>query len=200
MRAPFFLLAALLLARHAAAADTIPLTVIKHDWHSSIAIPLAAIQPPLTQAVHAKPGDDTLVIGFGARVWMGQPGRGLSDAIDALSGSPGAVQITAEQGLPYPGDPITETVVLQVSPQAITALADFAFQAIAKQPDGHVAPYAEPVPGNCYYDSSVHYGMLHNSNSWIAEALHQAGLPISPDNIVRASAVISAARELAGRR
>lgn len=187
----------MLLSQRPAVAEDVTLTVIKHDWHSSIAVPLAAVRGRLLDAVHAKPGDDTLVIGFGARVWMGQPGRGLPDAIDALSGSPGAVQITSEYGLPYPGDPITETVALHVSPQAVQALADFAYQAITKQPDGTIKPYAEPVAGNCYYDSTVHYGMLHNSNSWIAEALHAAGLPISPDNIVRASAVIRAARDLA---
>jgi hypothetical protein len=124
---------------------------------------------------------------------MGQPNRGVEDAIDALTGSPGAVQILAEVGLP-PSDDDTETLVLQVPAEAINAITAFAWAAIAKPQDGPLAPYAEPTPGNRYYDSSIHYGMLHNCNSWTAEALQQANLPVSPDGILRASDLMSAVR------
>jgi hypothetical protein len=194
-----FLLIALLLWRHAA-AGTVALTVIRDDWHTSLAIPLSAVPTPLAAAVHARQGDDTLIIGFGARVWMGKPNRGVEDAIDALTGSPGAIQILSEVGLP-PGDAdSSETLALEVPAEAIDAIAAFAWSAIAKPPDGRIAPYAEPTPGNRYYDSSVHYGMLHNCNSWTAEALQRAGLPVSPDGILRAGSLMSAVREAMATR
>jgi hypothetical protein len=198
-RARLSLIAVLPFLCHAAWAGDIALVVLQRDWHTAIAIPLAAIPAPLVTAAHVSPGDDTLIIGFGARVWMGQPNRGLDDAISALTGGPGAMQIQSQYGLTDTGDTGVQTLTLEVSPENVAALAAFAWQAIAKRPDGQIAPYAEPQPGNRYYDSPTRYGMLHNCNSWTAEALRQAGVEVDPDGILRASQLMRAVKLAMGK-
>jgi hypothetical protein len=199
-RARLPLIAALLLLCRAAWAGDVALVVLARDWHTAIAIPLSAVPAPLIAAAHVSPGDDTLIIGFGARVWMGQPNRGVDDAISALTGGPGAVQIQSQSGLADPGDTSVQTLTLHVPQDRIAALAGFAWAAIAKPPSGQIAPYAEPQPGNRYYDSTTRYGMLHNCNSWTAEALRQAGVAVDPDGILRASQLMRAVRVAMDKR
>ena len=176
------------------AAATIPVVLLRRDWHTEIAIPLDKVPQPLAGAVHGMPGDDTLILGFGAKAYMPKRDADVGDAIDALAGGPGTVQLLAMHGLPGNDGKMTEILTLDLSADELDAIGAFAWQAIRKTPEGVPEEISEPIPGDRYLESNVRYGMLHNCNSWTAEALSKAGLPIDADGVLYATGLMERVR------
>jgi hypothetical protein len=58
-----------------------------------------------------------------------------------------------------------------------------------------VAPSTDP--DGLFYAAQSEYNLFHTCNAWTADALHEAGLPISGDNVIFSGQVMSRVDEAA---
>jgi Protein of unknown function (DUF2459) len=71
-------------------------------------------------------------------------------------------------------------IQLRVSPGQLSAARDYIARSIAsplKVADG-------PYPGSVYFAATARYSGLHTCNTWAAEVLEQAGLPVHSRGVI----------------
>jgi hypothetical protein len=105
------------------------------------------------------------------------------------------VLVTALNTSPERAFGTDDTVPLAVTPDGLAALEDFVHHSMTTNKDGtpvHVG--AGPYPGSAFYASGITYYGLYTCNTWTAEGLRAAGIPISGDAVVFASQVMDQVR------
>jgi hypothetical protein len=115
----------------------------------------------------------------------------------ALLPGPGAVLLTGLSATPAEAFGAGNVQPLRVSRAGFARLQAFLWRSLV--PEGEAArPLAEgPYPGSRFYASGVTYAGFYTCNTWTAEALAQAGLPVSPAGVVFAGQVMAQARKAA---
>lgn len=177
------------LAAPAARSDVV--YVIDGGWHTEIALPRDEIDGGLARLkaeYHAAP---YLIFGWGARDFYMARNPGLGDLLRAAVPGP-AVMLVTPTGVPPtaylgPGNVWT----LAVSYTGAARLSQFLWDSLAKGVDG--APLrtgAGPYPQSVFYAARGAYDASDTCNTWTAEALHAAGLPVSVSGVVLAGQVI----------
>ncbi|MBR0655931.1 DUF2459 domain-containing protein [Plastoroseomonas arctica] len=168
------------------------LSVVRRSWHTDVAFEARALPPRLEVVARELPNAAWLSVGFGDRAWFTEDARGPLPMLNALFGGPAALLVT---GLPSPperafaGD---EQVGLAVSTAGREALLRFLDEQIeATRP---IAP--GPYEGSLFYGTRLRYAATYTCNTWTADALRSAGLPINPNGVLLASQVMAAARAL----
>ncbi len=57
-----------------------------------------------------------------------------------------------------------------------------------------------PYPGSLFYASSETYNLAYTCNTWVAEALSDGGLPLSPGGVIFAGQIMPEARRIAAEQ
>ena len=165
--------------------ERLPLYVVKRAWHVDIGIALADAQPPLRPVAAAFAASRYLLFGFGDRRYLLQGGAG--NMIAALWGGAGLVLVTSV-GLQQPEQVFGPDNVVRVAltPRQMSDLQGFIGRSFAWR-DGAIVPV---LPGShavgsysAYYESVQRYSALHTCNTWAAEALKSADLPVSSSGV-----------------
>jgi hypothetical protein len=161
--------------------ERLPVYVIKRPWHVEVGIALADAQPPLRPVAAAFPEARYLLFGFGDRRYLLQGGAG--NMVAAVWGGAGLVLVT-NVGLQQPEQVFGQNNVVRVAltPRQMSDLQGFIARTFAWR-DGAIVPV---FPGShavgsysAYYESVQRYSALHTCNTWAAEALKSAELPVS---------------------
>jgi hypothetical protein len=85
-------------------------------------------------------------------------------------------------------------LALPVSRPGLARLSDYLWDALAKSGAGELQEVAAgPAPGSLFFAATGTYDMSRTCNTWTAEALNTAGLPVQPAGIVFAGQVLDAA-------
>ena len=161
--------------------ERLPVYVVKRGWHVDIGIALADAQPPLLPVAAAFPGSRYLLFGFGDRRYLLNGGAGNMAA--ALWGGAGLVLVTSV-GLQSPEQVFGRDSVVRVllTQQQMSELQGFIGRTFAAR-DGAIVPVT-PGPHavgsySAYYESVQRYSAVHTCNTWAAEVLKSAELPVS---------------------
>jgi hypothetical protein len=164
--------------------------VVDQGWHTEIALRAAELAGPLAWFQGLFPAAETLVFGFGKRSYVlaeagaveelllgPLPGRGVVQ-VRALSVTPPAAYGAGATALPLPDG-------------GLARLSEFLWGSIARDTDGRPVPaHPGPLQGSLFYDASRGYSLLYTCNTWTAEALRHAGLPVEPAGVVLTRAVL----------
>ena len=165
--------------------ERLPAYVVKRGWHVDIGIALADAQTPLQPVATAFPASRYLLFGFGDRRYLLNGGTGNMAA--ALWGDAGLVVVTS-LGSQEPEQVFGHDNVVRVAltPQQMSELQGFIGRTFAVH-DGAIVPV---TPGahavgsySAYYESVQRYSAVHTCNTWAAEALRSAELPISSSGV-----------------
>ena len=165
--------------------ERLPVYVVKREWHVDVGIALADAQPLLQPVAAAFPASRYLLFGFGDRRYLLQGGAGNMAA--ALWGGAGLVLVTSV-GLQQPEQVFGPDNVVRVAltPRQMSDLQGFIGRSFAWR-DGAIVP---ALPGShavgsysAYYESVQRYSALHTCNTWAAEALKSANLPVSSSGV-----------------
>jgi len=162
------------------------ITVLRGGWHTELALPARLIDSPLAALKSEFPGARTLVFGWGARDYYMARNPGFAEAMRALSPGPAVMLVMALPGAPAPSE---NAFVVYLSHQGVARLSHWLWNELAK--DGAGQPHriaAGPSPQSLFYAATGSYDASHTCNTWTAEALRIAGLPIDA-NIVFADQV-----------
>jgi uncharacterized protein (TIGR02117 family) len=174
----------------AAAATLVPsrgeiIYVIGNGWHTEVAMPKTAISGPLARLAAEYPTAPYLIFGWGARDFYMARNPGLGDLLRAAVPGP-AVMLVIPLGVPPtaylgPGDVWT----LSVSHTGAARLSQFLWDSLAKGGNGALLRASVgPYPQSVFYAASGTYDASDTCNTWTAEALHAAGLPVTAAGVV----------------
>ena len=150
--------------------------LIRRGWHVDVALAAADLGPSLRSLQTDFPAAHFLVVGFGDRRYLLHKGHG--NFLAALWPGPGLVLVTGVRGSLEDGFGQGAVVELQVSRVQLDSIQQFVWRSLTQQ-DGRITPLQDgPYAGSLYYESTQRYSGLHTCNTWAAQAMQAAGLPI----------------------
>lgn len=167
-------------ASAALAGGVPPITVfvIKRSWHTDIGFSVADLAPPLDSLRSPLPQARYLLFGFGDKHYLMTHAAGLGRLFGAVWPGDGLVLVTGLEATPEQAFGAEEVARLTVSTAQAEALEDFVWRTLATENGTAKLLAPGPYDGSLYYASVVRYSGLHTCNTWTAEGLRAAGLPI----------------------
>jgi hypothetical protein len=183
--------------QHSPDSSTI-IYVIKRSWHVDIGFASADLQPPLASLRTDFANSRYLLFGFGDRHYLLDKDRGVDGMLAALLPGAGLMLVTGladSMQAAFGEDNVIEIAVTEA--QARLA-QQFVWQSLSAD-RGAVAPLrVGPYEGSLYYAASESYSGWHTCNTWAAEGLRAAGLPVHSFGVAFAGQLWIQARRLDG--
>jgi len=152
--------------------------VIRRSWHTDIGFDAGDLHPPLASLRSALPGAHYLLFGFGDQHYLMTHANGLDRLTGAVWPGKGLILLTGLEGTPEAAFGAKAVVRLTVSAGQAQALEHFLWQTLTTENGAAKLLAPGPYDGSLYYASPVRYSGLHTCNTWTAEGLKAAGLPI----------------------
>ena len=182
----------------AAPAESAPaqVWVARRGWHIDLGLPVEGLNGPLTAVAGHFPGAGFVFFGFGDRRYLTAKRHGSSTLAAALWPGTGLTLVTAVEGPPQQAFGERQVLALTLNEQQMRSLQDFIWATFATT-DGAVR-VIEPGPyeGSLYFEALPRYSGLHTCNTWAAEGLVAAQLPIHRRFVVLAGQLWSQVKKL----
>ncbi len=173
--------------------------ILAGGWHTEIGLPAGAITGPLSALKEDFTTAQILVFGWGARDFYMAPEPDLGDLLRAMWPGPAVTLVRPLAELPATRSGNgTRVLTLRLSHEELERLALYIWSSLAKDDRG--APRrigAGLTPGSAFYASPTTYDLNRTCNTWTAQALQTAGLPVRADGVVFAGQVLDQVRPLA---
>lgn len=187
-----------------AVADT--LIVARRGWHIDVGFAAVDMARPLAAMEGEFPGARYVFFGFGDRRYLESRRRGAPDSLRALWPGPGLILATGLKAEPAAAFGASHVIALPVSREASLRAQAFVWDAMtetqqealrhwdAKTSDPGSAPVDAPgIPGpyggSVFFESGQRYSAAHTCNTWAAEMLVRAGLPLHSHGVVFAGQI-----------
>jgi uncharacterized protein (TIGR02117 family) len=179
-----------------------PLTllyVVRHGWHTGIAVRYADVDPALWPESRDLGAVTWLEVGWGDRDYYPAPQASIWDAIDTVVRStPAAIHVGGFDQAPPAFLADAPMVCILVAARALDGFARFIH-------DSYELQNGAPVhirPGNYerswfYRATGRYHALFNNSNVWVARGLRAAGVPVVPSRSVTASQTLRQAEHFA---
>ena len=174
--------------------------MFSRGWHADLAVPAGELAGGLAVFRRVFPGARTVVFGYGKRTFMTARADRLSEYLLGPLPGPAVIEAfglsaTAEQAF-GPSDRVT----LALPAGGADALSAFVWGDLDRDGQGRprlVGPGA--FAGSLFYAARSGYGLGHTCNTWVAQALHAARLPVRAEGVVFSGQAMGRA-EAAARR
>ena len=168
--------------------------VIHRGWHTDVGLPVTEIAQPLASLETRFPGVRFLTFGFGERQFLVGRKPGVLTMLRALLPSRSALLMTALSATPRQAFGERNVVALRVSRAGLDQLQARLWQMFETQGTSQPVPLAPgPYTGSEFYPARPIYNGFYTCNTWTAETLRSAGLPM-PAGVLFAGQVMGMAR------
>ena len=165
--------------------------VIFGGWHTELGLPLAEIRGPLAGLKPEFPNARYLVFGWGARDYYMARNPDIGDILRALAPGPAVMLVIPLQIPPAVFFGASNVFLINVSRNGIERLSELLWNYLAANEEGPPRSIGTgPDPQSVFYASAGTYNLSHTCNTWTAEALRVAGLPVSAAGVVFAVQVL----------
>ena len=174
------------------AEPTCKLVFIVHDsWHAAIVLRKADITVDALPELMDFPEAEFIEFSWGDKDYFPDPDAGVFTAIKAAFWSSGSVlHLVGFSGNVRNFYRSGEVVELQLTAQAHQRIIDYISDTFSRlQPKGRAQAQAGLVAYSRFYPATRKFSLLKTCNTWVAEALKSAGLPISPINVITADSL-----------
>jgi uncharacterized protein (TIGR02117 family) len=178
---------------------------IVHDrWHAAIVLrasDISAISIAALPELGDFPDAEFIEFSWGDQDYFPDPNSGVWAALRAAIWSGGSVLhlvgFNDKVETLYPGAKMTE---LRLDANGYQQLVEFISQTFAR-PAAKIRAPASPglFAYSRFYPARTHFSVLRTCNSWVAEALEAAGLPLSPRLVFTAGNLASQLEALSKR-
>jgi uncharacterized protein (TIGR02117 family) len=160
--------------------------VLDSGWHTGLILARAELGPALIRLLQPAAAVQYLMFGWGNRRYYMSPDPTFGMGIAALFPSQSVLLIESCK-LP-PRACYTNVVkfhVVAVSAEGLRRLDDYLLHSLRAVDHGRLQPLAAgPDAGSKFYASGLSYDAFHTCNTWTAEALHDAGLPVDYHGVI----------------
>jgi hypothetical protein len=176
------------------------LFVIDRGWHTDIAFETAQLHGPLAALGRDLPGARYLVFGFGERHYVLAKDKNFREMLAAVWPGPGLILATGLKAAPEQAFGPGAVIRIPATPEQVQAAADFVWRSFETGADGSAHPYAiGPYGGSLFYASSTVYYGFRTCNTWTAEALQAAQVPVQSFGVIFANQVWDQVNDLEQR-
>jgi hypothetical protein len=201
-------LAALLTMPHSSAAQSSPaassavIYVVRRGWHIDVGFDVAELQPPLKSLVTEFPDVKYLFFGFGDRHYLLAKDRNPPVLLAALWPGRGMLLVTGLTSTPQDAFGADHVALLAVAADQSLGAQSFIWQSLDKRElsststEGLKSYQRGPYEGSLYFSATPTYSAFHTCNTWAAEALHAATLPVHSTGVVFAGQLWRQVRRL----
>lgn len=156
------------------------LYVVRRGWHLDVGFDAQTLGPAFAPVVAALPGARVVIFGFGDRRYLLTARHHAPDLLAALWPGPGLILVTGLVTSPEAAFGPAQVARLPVSRAAWFAAQEFVFRSL--RDTRVVAP--GPYEGSVFFAATARYSAVHTCNTWVAEALEGAGLPVRARGVV----------------
>ena len=165
--------------------------VIDGGWHTELALPMPAISGRLAALKHGFAKARYLVFGWGARDFYMARDPGLGDLLRAAVPGPAVLLVIPLQVSPEAFAGAANVFAVPVARRGAERLSQFLWGYLAKGAEGTPRRIgAGPYPGSVFYASTGTFDLAHTCNTWTAEALRAAGLPVISVGVIAADQLL----------
>lgn len=160
--------------------------VLDSGWHTGLVLPRQELGSVLSALLKPAPQARYFMFGWGNRKFYMAPAPTLGMYLEALFPSKSTVLV--ETCAKPPRLCYTSAVqfrVVTVSNEGLKRLDRYLANSLKTNPGGTLQPVsAGPDADSEFYASGLSYDAFHTCNTWTAEALHDAGLPIDYHGVI----------------
>jgi uncharacterized protein (TIGR02117 family) len=177
---------------------TATVLVVHDNWHSAIVLRAADLSPQTLPEMRDFPDADYLEFSWGDREYFPHPGPGVGLALKAAFRSSGSIiHVVGVRGNPASSYPNAEIIAIGLDAAGLERLVQFVSAEFVRA-DADSAGEARPgLSENArFYLAHGNFSILRTCNTWVAEALAAAQLPIDPAWVITARSLGSRIRPL----
>ena len=165
--------------------------VISGGWHTELGLPVEAISGPLAALKPDFPSARYLIFGWGARDYYMAQNPGIGDLLRAATSGPAVMLAIPLEISPEAVFGASNVFVLPAAREGIERLSEFLWEYLAVDKEGPPRRIGSgPYPQSVFYTSTGTYNLGHTCNTWTAQALSVAGLPVNAADVVFAGQVL----------
>jgi uncharacterized protein (TIGR02117 family) len=165
--------------------------VVHDGWHSAVLLRTADLSPEMLPELRDFPGAEYLEFSWGDRDYFPHPEPGVGLALKAAFWSSGSIiHVVGVRGHPATSYPSAEIVGIALSQLAFERLVRFVSQTFSRS-HPNLASKALPglAPNARFYLAQGRFSILRTCNTWVAESLQAAELPINPAWVITAGSL-----------
>jgi|ERR1700733_2187755 hypothetical protein len=177
------------------------LIVVRRGWHIDVGFGTAQISSPLNALDVPFPGSQYLLFGFGDKHYLVAKHKSFPQLLGALWPGEAMMLVTSLSVSPeeaFGGD--EQVIRLALSATQAQAAQDFIWNSFIREDAAPTLYASGPYAGSAFFLSSYHYSAVHTCNTWAAEVLQAAGLPVHPAGVMFAGQLWSQVRNIEAAR
>jgi uncharacterized protein (TIGR02117 family) len=168
-----------------------PVFIIYDSWHAGIVLRKTDIAPHALPELVDFPEAEFIEFSWGDKDYFPDPNAGVFSAIRAAFWSSGSVLhvvgFSADVRSFYPSG---ELVELRLTTDAYARLLEYISHTFSRPaPGGRAQSSPGLVEYSRFYPATRKFSLLKTCNTWVAEALQSAGLPIAPGQVMTADSL-----------
>jgi hypothetical protein len=184
-----------------AARSRMVMYLARRRWHIDVGFSAADLDPSLAFVARRFPRARYVFFGFGDRHYLLSKHKGISNMSGALIPGPGIILVTALQNSPAQAFGASHALEFDLSAVEMAAAQSFVRRTLSREPAAvELESLADgPYEGSLYYAAVPRYSALYTCNTWAAEALNSAGLPVRTRLVLLAGQLWKQARRVAAR-
>jgi hypothetical protein len=170
--------------------------VARRGWHIDVGFAISDIEPPLASTLRYFPAPGYVFFGFGDKHYLLAKHKYFPGILAALWPGAGMILTTALVATPEQAFGNEHIVRLTVSAAQLRAAHAFVWDSLSKE-EGTPTPYGDgPYAGRLYFGAVPRYSAVYTCNTWAAEVLQAAGLPVQRGGMVFATQLWSQVRRI----
>jgi uncharacterized protein (TIGR02117 family) len=174
---------------------TTSITVVERGWHTDVCLAYDEAGTEIQALARLFPGATVLCFGFGERQYLLTHNPGLAEMISALFPSRSALLMTVLHAPPAAAFGAPNVVNLKISSAGLEGLKTYITQSVQKDHEGMAESLGPgPYEGSQYFAGTPTYDLFFTCNSWTADALHSARLPVHAGAMLSGSVMRDARR------
>jgi hypothetical protein len=177
------------------AAPSRVIYVARRGWHIDIGVAQADLEPPLNSLAAEFPGVRYLFFGFGDQQYLVAKNHTAPVLLGALWPGRGMLLVTGLSTLPEEAFGAAQVAAVNVTREQMHAAQSFIWNSLDRQAGSHPSARG-PYDGSLYFAAAPRYSAFHTCNTWAAEALEAAALPIHSAGVIFAGQLWSQVRRL----
>ncbi|HSY07160.1 MAG TPA: DUF2459 domain-containing protein [Steroidobacteraceae bacterium] len=161
--------------------------VVRRGWHIDVGFNRANIEAPLQSTLADFPSARYVFFGFGDKHYLVARHKNFPGLIAALWPGAGVLLATALAATPEEAFGDKQVVRFTVSSAQARAAQAFVWNSLLKQGETPVFLGNGPYPGSLFFGAVPKYSAAYTCNTWAAEDLQAAGLPVRSVGVVFAA-------------
>ena len=173
----------------AAPAREVTMYVVRRGWHVDVGFAARDLMGPLKVASEQFPDARFFTFGFGDRRYLHAHNPDFPSMLAALWPGEGLMLVTALRGTPQQAFGDSQVVELTLTGRKTSEAQRRMTASVSLQNGRPQSDGPGPYEGSAYWRSTLRYSAVYTCNTWAAQVLDSAGLPLRVHGVVFAGQV-----------